>query len=270
MLHNGPTIHVAKTRPPVRESGVSRALRAMGQGDLKTARSFNFRIFPTADLEARVRAYRLAYECYRAKGYVSPNSQELIVDETDLRPRTFTLLAEDKQGASAATVSLVFDDANGLPCDALYCEELDSLRAVGARVAEVTRLAIADAHAHDRPLLARLFNLIYIYAYHLERCTHFVIEVSPRHVAFYRRLLCFKVLGAERPCPRVSDAPAVLLVLDFSKSLAVRNNPCFARTLSTLFFPEKEERALARGLGAAHRPMSQAEAGALGLCVALG
>ena len=42
----------------------------------------------------------------------------------------------------------------------------------------------------------------------------FVIEVNPRHVNYYRRLLCFEVLGQERPCPRVQGAPAVLLRVD--------------------------------------------------------
>jgi hypothetical protein len=34
--------------------------------------------------------------------------------------------------------------------------------------------------------------------------------VNPRHVAFYRRALCFEVEGEERVCPRVG-APSLLL-----------------------------------------------------------
>lgn len=42
-----------------------------------------------------------------------------------------------------------------------------------------------------------------------------MIEVNPRHVEFYRRMLGFEMFGAERLCNRV-NAPAVLLRLDLS------------------------------------------------------
>jgi hypothetical protein len=43
--------------------------------------------------------------------------------------------------------------------------------------------------------------------------TDVVIEVNPRHVAFYKRMLGFKEFGPERLCSRV-NAPAVLLRLE--------------------------------------------------------
>ena len=41
-----------------------------------------------------------------------------------------------------------------------------------------------------------------------------IIEVHPRHAGFYKRMLGFTEIGGEKACPRVNDAPAVLLHLD--------------------------------------------------------
>ena len=63
-------------------------------------------------------------------------------------------------------------------------------------------------------LLVRLFNFIYIFALRVRRFDDFVIEVNPRHVNYYKRMLLFEQIGTERPCPRVQGAPATLLHLD--------------------------------------------------------
>ena len=47
------------------------------------------------------------------------------------------------------------------------------------------------------------------------RCDRLVIEVNPRHVAFYRRWLGLLPYTTPRHNPRV-DAPAVLMSLDFN------------------------------------------------------
>jgi len=81
---------------------------------------------------------------------------------------------------------------------------------------EVTRLAIAPEHTRSKLLLVRLFNFIYIFARKVNGYDDFLVEVNPRHVAYYRRLLLFEVLGPERPCPRVLGAPAVLLRVELA------------------------------------------------------
>jgi hypothetical protein len=52
-----------------------------------------------------------------------------------------------------------------------------------------------------------------MFAYKVSGRTHGVIEVNPRHVAFYRRSVLFKSLGGERIKAGV-NAPAVLLLLE--------------------------------------------------------
>ena len=46
-----------------------------------------------------------------------------------------------------------------------------------------------------------------------------LIEVNPRHVRYYERMLGFRVIGSQRMNRRV-NAPAVLLCLDFSHAQA--------------------------------------------------
>ena len=46
-----------------------------------------------------------------------------------------------------------------------------------------------------------------------------LIEVNPRHVRYYERMLGFKVIGSER-LNRSVRAPAVLLMADFSYIMA--------------------------------------------------
>ena len=58
-------------------------------------------------------------------------------------------------------------------------------------------------------MLAGLFHTAYLYASVIRGFTHAVIEVNPRHVAFYGRALRFDPIGEERMNTRV-HAPAVV------------------------------------------------------------
>jgi hypothetical protein len=107
-----------------------------------------------------------------------------------------------------------FDSPAGLMAEQLYPEEIGGLRARGLRLCEFTRLAL-DEKAASKDALGSLFHACYLYAHVVRDLTHAVIEVNPRHVAFYRRVLHFRVAGEQRHNRRV-DAPAVLLSLDFS------------------------------------------------------
>lgn len=258
---------------PSRSSAVSQALRALGEdgvvADPESAAGPRLRV--ANDEASRARAYRLAYELYRAKGYVGELAEGRLVAPWDREPATLTLLADDAGGGGLATVSLVFDAANGLPCDAVFGDVLAELRAQDRRIVEVTRLAIGDAHACSRQLLVRLFNWIYIHARRVRRGDDFVIEVNPRHVSYYRRLLGFEVLGEARPCPRVQGAPAVLLRLDLAyperEVLRVggAGEAARERSLYPYFLTGEEELAVERMLLRQHRPMSAAEAQRFGL-----
>ncbi len=133
--------------------------------------------------------------------------------EMDEDPNRITLLAFDKDKI-VGTLTLGLDSKVGLLVDELYKPEVDSLRAQGRRVCEIIKLAL-DEGLGSKPVLAALFHISFIYGHNIHHGTDFVIEVNPRHVGFYRRMLGFELFGGERMCSRV-NAPAVLLRLDLS------------------------------------------------------
>ena len=124
-----------------------------------------------------------------------------------------TLYAETG-GAVVATMSLCLDSPILLPADENFRDVLDRLRVAGRRLCEPSRLAI-DKGVTKR-VFAALIHTAYLYARVVHRCSDCVIEVNPRHVMFYQRMLGFEGVGAERPCTRVG-APAVLLRLPLER-----------------------------------------------------
>lgn len=128
-------------------------------------------------------------------------------------PSVVTFVAYD-EGLVVGTVSVGLDSEHGLAADELYAEEIDGMRAIGSRVCEFTRLAV-DRTAASKPVLAGLFHTAYLYASVIRRYTHAVIEVNPRHVAYYGTALGFVPIGPQRMNTRV-NAPAVLLYAPFS------------------------------------------------------
>jgi N-acyl amino acid synthase FeeM len=178
-----------------------------------------FAIAVAFDSARRERAFRLAFRVYRDCGYVVDTPAGRIVSKFDALPSTLVLLVQDAAGRDAATATLVFDSPTGLPSDEIRAADLAPLRAQGRRLVEVTRLAIDQDYKGSKPLLVQLFNAISLYARH-EGSTDFVIEVHPRHVNYYRRLLMFEPAGPERDCPRANGAPGVLLRLDLAAQAA--------------------------------------------------
>ncbi|MHB9102497.1 MAG: N-acyl amino acid synthase FeeM domain-containing protein [Sulfuricella sp.] len=126
-------------------------------------------------------------------------------------PNKITLAAylEDKV---AGTMSLGIDSPQGLVVDQLYKQEADQLRAEGRKLCDITRLAV-DHDIKSKSVLAALFHMSFIYGHNIHHATDFLIEVNPRHVLFYQRMMGFEPFGEEKTCPRV-NAPAVLMRLD--------------------------------------------------------
>ena len=257
-----------------RASAVSQVLRALAEEQPSVPETWNcreFRIRVASDRQFRERAYRLAYRVYRQKGYVPPDEKEMIVSASDTWPETLTVLVEDAAGHVAGTVSLVFDSESGLPCDEIYGPEADELRSCGRRLFEVTRLAIDEAHANSKALLTLLCNVPFAYGLRVGGCTDLVIEVNPRHVAYYVRLMKFEVLGAERACPRVEGAPAVLLRADLGvyesemRRIGGMGAACAERSLFPYFLSGAEEWEFARFLACQHKPMTPKDAQHFGL-----
>lgn len=130
----------------------------------------------------------------------------------DQAPNRITLNAEFN-GRIYGTLTVNIDSEVGLNCEAIYPEVVQSLRDQGRKLCEFGRFAV-ETTVRSKRLLATLFHMTFIYANKLHGCTDALIEVNPRHVAFYQRYLEFSVCGEERWCERVK-APAVLLRMDF-------------------------------------------------------
>lgn len=146
----------------------------------------------------------LVEDRYTWRGLLPPRSH---VD-----PNLLTFVAYD-EGTLVGTVGIRLDSPDGLAADGLYPDEINAVRAGGYRVCEFTRLAV-DASSVSKPVLAALFQTAYLFAYRLRHFNIAVIEVNPRHVAYYKRALGFDILGPERHNARV-DAPAVLMCTPF-------------------------------------------------------
>jgi len=123
-----------------------------------------------------------------------------------------TLFAECR-GTVVGTMGLCLDGALGLPADENFREQIDLLRQQGRQLCEPSRLAI-DAGMTKR-VFASMIHVSYLYAHVLNGYSDYIIEVNPRHVTFYQRMLGFERVGPVRPCSRVG-APAVLLRLPLS------------------------------------------------------
>ena len=124
-----------------------------------------------------------------------------------------TLLATADK-ATIGTITIGFDGSEGLYVDDLFREEADALRKDGVLLCEFIKLAI-DRIVHSKRLLASLFHVAFIYAHEVKGYDKVMIEVNPRHVKFYERMLGFKVMASSRLNRRV-NAPAVLLGLDLA------------------------------------------------------
>jgi hypothetical protein len=145
--------------------------------------------------------------------------------------RQITFVAADDR-YTLGTITLGLDGPSGLHADETHRDAVDAARAQGRRVCELTRFAVHEK-ADSRRVLASLFSLVYAAGRTIHGVTDVFIEVNPRHVSFYSRLLGFVVAAGERFCERVR-APSVLLHLE----------------LGTL-----EERLLQLGFGALAMPL---------------
>lgn len=122
---------------------------------------------------------------------------------------TLSACVED---TTVATITAGLDSSQGLYVGRLYPDEVQALRDEGRKLCEFTKLAV-DESVRSHAVLGAIFHVACMYVINLHQCTDVLIEVNPRHVRFYQRMLGFKRIAGERLDPEV-NAPAVLLRLD--------------------------------------------------------
>lgn len=162
-----------------------------------------------ADSEGhRSSAHILVNRMYAWRGYVSSRGTQ-----EGHNPNRITLIASEQE-ATVGTITIGFDGGDGLLVDELFRDEAKLLRRNRAVLCEFTKLAI-DGAVRSKRVLASLFHVAFIYAHEVKGCDRILIEVNPRHVRYYERMLGFEVRSEERLNQRV-NAPAVLLSLEMS------------------------------------------------------
>lgn len=191
--------------------------------------------------------------------------------------RHFPLTAT-QDGVVIGTITVGLDGPEGLNCDRAFQTETDALRQQGRHLCEFTKLAIDPSYG-SKHVLAALFHLAYLAADRLASVDTLLMEVNPRHVRYYNRILGASVIGEARKNDTV-DAPAVLLAMRFSdvrgKIDQIAGSPNRAggdRSLYSLAFNQQEEKNIAEQLarnvpgrlGAPFNfPLPAAQAAALG------
>ncbi|MDI4634050.1 N-acetyltransferase [Pelomonas sp. V22] len=158
-----------------------------------------------------LRSIELLQRRYAQRGYLTKGMAP--------RPDELTTFSLGLADTMSGTLSVRFDGPNGLGADEVFGPELDELRCSGRRICEFTRLAMEELEQPPKDALARLFQTAYVYAHRRRNAELLVIEVNPRHVAFYRRMLGFKVAAETRFNERVR-APAVLMILELEHARA--------------------------------------------------
>jgi hypothetical protein len=166
-----------------------------------------FRIRAAQAETQRQAARQLVRRMYSHRGYLTPDADEPV----NRHSVTLVVAREDEP---VGTLSVGFDSPSGLLCDELFKPEVDAVRRSGRKVCEFTKLAL-DIDGNSKQVLASLFHMAYLHAHRIRGCDDVLIEVNPRHVGYYTRMLDFRVVGEEKLCPRV-NAPAVLMALDLS------------------------------------------------------
>ncbi len=200
-------------------------------------------VIRTAADEYHAGAHGLVARRYADRGYLSK-------DLSSHADAALTICSAFEGHTTVGTIAVRLDSPRGLNADAVFAAELDQLRCEDRRLCEFGRLAMDYEVSDNKQVLARLFHLAYLHAHRLSGCDLLVVEVNPRHVAFYRRMLGFKVCAAMRLNPRV-NAPAVLLTLDLQHAheqiACYGGNPdgaALTRTLYPYFFGVEEETAM--------------------------
>jgi hypothetical protein len=142
------------------------------------------------------------------------------------------------------TVTLNLDSEEGLLGDQLYKQEIDLMRREGKKICELTKLAI-DRGTASKHVFAGLLHIAYIYSGMIYKYTDLVLEVVPRHVDYYIKVLGCEPFGPERLNPRV-NAPVRMLrlsgayVQDMINRYGGKGKSADTRTLYAYFFSQDE------------------------------
>jgi len=246
----GAPLHARRSAPPLLTENTRIDLLPDGNAGQRL-----FKIRSADSYVSRHSANVLLRHRYAWRGY---HAVSLPSDQTVNR---ITLTATDED-ATIGTITVALDGAEGLAAEDAFNDKVSELRAEGRRICEFTKLAI-DPISGTKRVLAALFHVAYIVAHRLRGYDTVVMEVNPRHVRYYERMLGARVLGEERLNRKV-NAPAVLLCISFDyireQIGRFAGQPDLAadeRSLYPFAFSLREEAGIIGRLMAAQKPASR-------------
>lgn len=209
-----------------RISAVSSIIRAIeNEVSPKVNLSTDFKFVVASNLFHRLNAYHLGYIEYLKKGYIEENQYQLLINDLDLEAETFTIVAYH---GTKEVGTITVNTQNFLPFEKIF--DCDLVKDLNFKGAELTRLVIDEKYRNNKGILFGMFNFVFTYSRFIKNCSHLVIEVNPRHVKFYERILGFTPVAENANCPRVCGAPAVLLMGDLRLPLIYPENYSFLAT----------------------------------------
>jgi hypothetical protein len=225
------------------EDSVQGTARPRGERRLRPIASSAVRVdaaHTRAELEA---AYRLVHSRYASYGLEKlANSEARFIPQCCMAStRTFVACIGE---TVIATVSLVVDDALGLPMDEVYGRELADLRERGGTIAEAS--CLATRRRGDFAVLMGLYRALYAEARYRAGVTELCITVHPSQRAFYERVLLFRPLGPVRAYQACNGAPGVALRLDLA-SAEKRYRRAHGSGLVSRFFLERIDYSVLAG-----------------------
>lgn len=160
-----------------------------------------------ADLRA---AYQLVHNVFVGTGYIKPEKGGIRLRIFEATADTATFVAK-KDGVVVGVLSVVPDTVElGLPSDTAFKAELDSLRATGARLCEITNQAVTKEF-RSSSVLTELMRcaIAYMIQAGYDRA---LATVSPNHKNFYN-LVGFQSLGSLRSYSDKLHDPVVAIFL---------------------------------------------------------
>lgn len=144
---------------------------------------------------------------YAWRGYRLPADAQCAPREDEGTP--VTLIAENRGGLLG---TLTVRPHAPLLAEKTYRAEIARLRGEGHRIGEVVKLAV-ETGVDWKGALDALVQSAYLVTRVVHDLTDVVIEINPRHVRFYEKVLGFVKAATGGVCSRVG-APSVLMRLD--------------------------------------------------------
>ncbi len=195
----------------------------------------SFSILLTRLSETRGEALELINRRYAWRGYGSDHRLSGRHNETTFCARKCDQLI--------GTVTLCADSDRGLAVEATFPEEMKFFRRKpNARLCELKKFAV-DYNDDSKRILAAMFHFVFIYGTENFLGTDLFIEVNPRHIMFYERMLGFQKVGGLKTNTSV-NAPSQLMWLSVERIpelIAAGNNRRNRHSLYNYFYNADQE-----------------------------